>query len=85
MSQRSHLTQSEAWKVDSWLKGVPNTKAEFSCSSPWSLPKWDFSRIWRLFFLRLEMQAKDQGKVVDLQQNVQGTTIFNPNVLETPK
>ncbi|GFX78689.1 hypothetical protein TNCV_31291 [Trichonephila clavipes] len=64
MSQRSHLTDSEAWRVVGRLKGG-ETQAEVVKAI--GVSQSVISRIWIVFW-RLEMQAEDQEKVVDGQQ-----------------
>ncbi|GFW31891.1 hypothetical protein TNCV_5040601 [Trichonephila clavipes] len=64
MSQRSHLTDSEAWRVVGKLEGgQPQAEVVRAIGVSQSV----ISRIWN-HFLRLEVQAKDQDKVVDGQQ-----------------
>ncbi|GFR01446.1 hypothetical protein TNCT_183521 [Trichonephila clavata] len=58
MSQRSHLTESEAWRLVSRLDEAKH-KLEFH--------KVLFSGSGNIFW-RLEMPTKYQGKVVDVQQ-----------------
>ncbi|GFX25169.1 hypothetical protein TNCV_2753441 [Trichonephila clavipes] len=64
MSQRSHLTDSEAWRVVGRLEGG-QTQAEVAQAI--GVSQSVISRIWNRFW-RLEVQAEDQDKVVDGQQ-----------------
>ncbi|GFW85070.1 hypothetical protein TNCV_3248101 [Trichonephila clavipes] len=64
MYQRSHLTDSEAWRVVSRLQGG-QTQAEVAQAI--GVTQSVISRIWNRFW-RLEVQSKDQEKVVDRQQ-----------------
>ncbi|GFX30606.1 transposable element Tcb2 transposase [Trichonephila clavipes] len=64
MSQRSHLTDSEAWRVVGRLEGG-QTQAEVVQAI--GVSQNVISRIWNRFW-RLEVQAEDQNKVVDGQQ-----------------
>ncbi|GFW27660.1 hypothetical protein TNCV_765421 [Trichonephila clavipes] len=66
MSQRSHLTNSEAWRVVSRLEGC-QTQAEVAQAI--GVSQSVISRIGNRFW-RLEMQAEDQDKVVDGQQRL---------------
>ncbi|GFW37965.1 hypothetical protein TNCV_4631661 [Trichonephila clavipes] len=70
MSQRSLLTDSEAWRVVGRLEGG-QTQAEVA---HWSVTKCDFQDL-EPFFWRLEVQAEDQDKVVDGQQRPMKTVI----------
>ncbi|GFU14109.1 hypothetical protein TNCV_2536561 [Trichonephila clavipes] len=63
-SQRSHLNDSEAWRVVGRLEGG-QTQAEVAHAI--GVSQSVISRIWNLFW-RLEVQAEDQDKVVDGQQ-----------------
>ncbi|GFS62388.1 hypothetical protein TNCV_5032291 [Trichonephila clavipes] len=63
-SQRSHLTDSEAWRVVGRLEGC-QTQAEVAQAI--GVSQSVISRIWDPFW-RLEVQAEDQDKVVDGQQ-----------------
>ncbi|GFX45537.1 hypothetical protein TNCV_2740741 [Trichonephila clavipes] len=64
MSQRSHLTDSEAWRVVGWLER-DQTQAEVAQAI--GVSQSVISRIWNCFW-RLEAQAEDQDKIVDVQQ-----------------
>ncbi|GFX81665.1 hypothetical protein TNCV_4645031 [Trichonephila clavipes] len=64
MSQRSHLTDSETWRVVGRLEGG-KTQAEVAQAI--EVSQSVISRIWNRFW-RLEGQAEDQDKVVDGQQ-----------------
>ncbi|GFS79031.1 hypothetical protein TNCV_4342511 [Trichonephila clavipes] len=64
MSQRSHVTDSEAWRVVGRLEGG-QTEAEVAQAI--GVSQSVISRIWNHFW-RLEMQAEHQDKVVDGQQ-----------------
>ena len=64
MSQRSHLTETEAWRVVGWLEGG-QTQAQVAEAT--GVSQDVNSRIWNRF-LRPGMQAEDQAKVVDVQQ-----------------
>ncbi|GFX16591.1 hypothetical protein TNCV_23621 [Trichonephila clavipes] len=64
MSQRSHLTDSEAWRVFGRLEGG-QTQAEVA--QVIGVSQSVISRIWNRFW-RQEVQAEDQDKVVDGQQ-----------------
>ncbi|GFV10600.1 hypothetical protein TNCV_2122511 [Trichonephila clavipes] len=64
MSQRSHLTDSEAWRVVGRLEGG-QTQADVEQAI--GVSPSVISRIWNRFW-RLEIQAEDQDKVVDGQQ-----------------
>ncbi|GFU21200.1 hypothetical protein TNCV_167011 [Trichonephila clavipes] len=64
MSQRSHLTDSEAWRVVGRLEGG-QTQAEVAKAI--GVSQNVISRIWNHFW-GLEVQAEDQDKVVDWQQ-----------------
>ncbi|GFV58445.1 hypothetical protein TNCV_4036201 [Trichonephila clavipes] len=64
MSQRSYLTDSEAWRVVGTLEGG-QTQAEVEQAIGKSQSV--ISRIWNRF-LETEVQAEDQHKVVDEQQ-----------------
>ncbi|GFX13705.1 hypothetical protein TNCV_1922181 [Trichonephila clavipes] len=64
VSQRSHLTDSETWRVVGRLKGG-QTQAEVEQAI--GVSQSVISRIWNRFW-RLEVQAEDQDKVVDGQQ-----------------
>ncbi|GFV03653.1 hypothetical protein TNCV_1876011 [Trichonephila clavipes] len=64
MSQRSHLTDSEAWRVVGRLEGG-QTQAEVAKAI--EVSQSVISRIWNHFW-RLEVQAEDQDKVVEWQQ-----------------
>ncbi|GFX31399.1 hypothetical protein TNCV_2062151 [Trichonephila clavipes] len=66
MSQRSHLTDSEAWRVVGRLEGG-QTQAEVAQAI--GVSQSVISRIWNHFLWRLEVQAEDQDKVVDGQQH----------------
>ncbi|GFT97717.1 hypothetical protein TNCV_4229091 [Trichonephila clavipes] len=61
MSQRSHLTDSEASRVVGWLEGG-QTQAEVAQAI--GVSQSVISRIWNRFW-RLEVQAEDQDMVVD--------------------
>ncbi|GFU10765.1 hypothetical protein TNCV_2387701 [Trichonephila clavipes] len=63
MSQRSHLTDSEAWRVGR-LEGA-QTQAEVVQAI--GVSQRVISRIWNRFW-RLEVQAEDKDKVVDGKQ-----------------
>ncbi|GFX23905.1 hypothetical protein TNCV_2730101 [Trichonephila clavipes] len=65
MSQKSHLTDSEAWRVVGWLEGG-QTQAEVAQAI--GMSQSVISRIWNRFW-KLEVQAEDQDKVVDGQQH----------------
>ncbi|GFV37930.1 hypothetical protein TNCV_2663431 [Trichonephila clavipes] len=65
MSQRSHLIDSEAWRVVGRLE-VGQTQAEVAQAI--GVSQSVISRIWNRFFWRLEVQTEDQDKVVDRQQ-----------------
>ncbi|GFV61165.1 hypothetical protein TNCV_856351 [Trichonephila clavipes] len=58
MSQRSHLTDSEAWRVAGRLEGG-QTLAEVAQAI--GVSQSVISKIWN-HFLRLELQAEDQDK-----------------------
>ncbi|GFW55367.1 hypothetical protein TNCV_117511 [Trichonephila clavipes] len=64
MSQRSHLTDSEARIVVGRLEGG-QTQAEVTQAI--GVSQSVISRIWNRFW-RLEVQAEDREKVVDGQQ-----------------
>ncbi|GFW88595.1 hypothetical protein TNCV_828641 [Trichonephila clavipes] len=64
MSQRSHLTDSEAWRVVGRLEGG-QTQAEVVQAI--GVSQRVISRIWNRFW-RLEVQAEDQDMVVDGKQ-----------------
>ncbi|GFV61100.1 hypothetical protein TNCV_1972751 [Trichonephila clavipes] len=64
MSQRSHLTDSEAWRVVGRLEGG-QTQAEIAQAI--GVSQSVISR-FRNRFWRLKVQAEDQNKVVDGQQ-----------------
>ncbi|GFU20367.1 hypothetical protein TNCV_970731 [Trichonephila clavipes] len=64
MSQRSHLTDSEAWRVVGSLEGG-QTQAEVAQAI--GVSQSVISRIWNRFW-RLEVQVEDQDKVIDGQQ-----------------
>ncbi|GFW16161.1 hypothetical protein TNCV_4263261 [Trichonephila clavipes] len=64
MSQRRHLTDSEAWRVVGRLEGG-QTQAEVVQAI--GVSQRVISRIWNRFW-RLEVQAEDQDKVVDGKQ-----------------
>ncbi|GFU16902.1 hypothetical protein TNCV_1709521 [Trichonephila clavipes] len=64
MSQQSHLTDSEAWRVVSRVEGV-QTQAEVA--QVIGVSQSMISRIWNRFW-RMQVQAEDQDKVVDGQQ-----------------
>ncbi|GFU62066.1 hypothetical protein TNCV_4892851 [Trichonephila clavipes] len=64
MSQRNHLTDSEAWRVVGRLEGG-QTQAEVEQAI--RVSQSVISRICNRF-LRLEVQAEDQYKVLDGQQ-----------------
>ncbi|GFS90044.1 hypothetical protein TNCV_507491 [Trichonephila clavipes] len=64
MSQRSYLTDSEAWRVVGRLEGGL-TQAEIAQAI--GVSQSVISRIWNRFW-RLKVQAEDQDKVVDGQQ-----------------
>ncbi|GFT92976.1 hypothetical protein TNCV_741131 [Trichonephila clavipes] len=64
MSQRSHLTDSEAWRVVGRLEGG-QTQAEVMQAI--GVSQSVISRIWNRFW-RLEVQAEDQDKVADGKQ-----------------
>ncbi|GFV22226.1 hypothetical protein TNCV_2679031 [Trichonephila clavipes] len=66
MSQRSHLTDSEAWKVVGRLE-EGQTQAEVAQAI--GVSQSVISRFWNRFW-RLEVQAEDLGKVVDGQQRL---------------
>ncbi|GFX44135.1 hypothetical protein TNCV_4119311 [Trichonephila clavipes] len=65
MSQRSHLTDSEAWRAVGRLEGG-QTQAEVAQAI--GVSQNVISRIWNRFFWRLEVQAEDKDKIVDGQQ-----------------
>ncbi|GFX62528.1 hypothetical protein TNCV_1006011 [Trichonephila clavipes] len=65
MSQQSHLTDSEAWRVVGRLEGG-QTQAEVAEGI--GVSQSVISRIWNRFWI-LEVQAEDQDKVVDGQQH----------------
>ncbi|GFX91264.1 hypothetical protein TNCV_1246791 [Trichonephila clavipes] len=67
MSQRSHLTDSETWRVIGRLEG---DQTQDEVAQAIGVSQSVISRIWTLFFWRLEMQAEDQDKVVDGQQRL---------------
>ncbi|GFT02278.1 hypothetical protein TNCV_85151 [Trichonephila clavipes] len=64
MSQRSHLTDTEAWRVVGGLEGG-QTQAEEAQAI--GVSQSVISRTWNRFW-RLEVQAENQDKVVDGQQ-----------------
>ncbi|GFW65107.1 hypothetical protein TNCV_393731 [Trichonephila clavipes] len=64
MSQRSHLTNSEAWRVVGSLERG-QTQAEVAKAI--GVSQSVISRIWNRFW-RPEVQAEDQDKVVDGKQ-----------------
>ncbi|GFW63265.1 hypothetical protein TNCV_3476811 [Trichonephila clavipes] len=64
MSQRSHLTDSEAWRVVGRLE-ESQTQAEVGQAI--GVSQRVISRIWNRFW-RLKEQAEDQDNVVDGQQ-----------------
>ncbi|GFT28549.1 transposable element Tcb2 transposase [Trichonephila clavipes] len=64
MSQRSHLTYSETWRVVGRLEGG-QTQAEVVQAI--GVSQRVISRIWNRFW-RLEEQTEDQDKVVDGKQ-----------------
>ncbi|GFW34623.1 hypothetical protein TNCV_952511 [Trichonephila clavipes] len=64
ISQRTHLTNLEAWRVVGRLEGG-QTQAEVAQAI--GVSQSVISRIWNHFW-RLEVQAEDQDKVVDGQQ-----------------
>ncbi|GFS96823.1 hypothetical protein TNCV_4754821 [Trichonephila clavipes] len=64
MSQRSHLTDSEAWRIVGRLEGG-QTQAQVAKAI--GVSQSVISRIWNRF-LRLKVQAEDQDKVVDGQE-----------------
>ncbi|GFV11643.1 hypothetical protein TNCV_976331 [Trichonephila clavipes] len=64
MFQRSHLTNTEAWRVVGRLEGG-QTQAEVAQAI--GMSQSVISRIWNRFW-RLEVQAEDQDKVIDGQQ-----------------
>ncbi|GFX47299.1 hypothetical protein TNCV_1913991 [Trichonephila clavipes] len=64
MFQRSHLTDSEAWRVVGRLQGG-QTQAEVVQAI--GMSQRVISRIWNRFW-RLEKQAEDQDTVVDGKQ-----------------
>ncbi|GFV57863.1 hypothetical protein TNCV_1956971 [Trichonephila clavipes] len=66
MSQRSHLTDSETWRIVGRLEGG-QTQAEVAQAI--GVSQSVISRIWNRFW-RLEVQAEDQDKVVDGQQRL---------------
>ncbi|GFX83532.1 uncharacterized protein TNCV_324811 [Trichonephila clavipes] len=61
MSQRSHLTDSEAWRVVGRLEGG---QTQDEVAQAIGVSQSVISRIWNRFW-RLEVQAEDQDKVVD--------------------
>ncbi|GFV30846.1 hypothetical protein TNCV_4012801 [Trichonephila clavipes] len=65
MSQRSHLTDSEAWRVVGRLEGS-QTQAEIAQAI--GVTQSVISRESETIFWRLEVQAEDQDKIVDGQQ-----------------
>ncbi|GFX78151.1 uncharacterized protein TNCV_5134981 [Trichonephila clavipes] len=65
MSQRSHLADSEAWRVVGRLEGG-QTQAEVAQAI--GVSQSVISRIWNRFLETVEVQADDQDKVVDGQQ-----------------
>ncbi|GFS65796.1 hypothetical protein TNCV_3854081 [Trichonephila clavipes] len=64
MSQRSHLTDSETWRVVGRLEGG-QTQAEVAQAI--GVSQSGIYRIWTLFG-RLEVQAENKDKVVDGKQ-----------------
>ncbi|GFV48891.1 hypothetical protein TNCV_1343001 [Trichonephila clavipes] len=78
MSQRSHLTDSEAWRVVGRLEGG-QTQAEVVQAI--GVSQSVISRIWNRF-RRLKVQSEYQDKVVDGQQR---TMKIDFNGSETPK
>ncbi|GFX08818.1 hypothetical protein TNCV_4228381 [Trichonephila clavipes] len=64
MSQRSHLTDSEAWRVVGRLEGG---QTQVEVVQAIGVSQRVISRIWNRFW-RLEVQAEDQDKVVDGKQ-----------------
>ncbi|GFW05741.1 hypothetical protein TNCV_4627501 [Trichonephila clavipes] len=66
MSQRSHLTDSEAWRVVGRLEGG---QTQDEVAQAIGVSQSVISRIWNHFW-RLEMQAEDQNKVIDGQQRL---------------
>ncbi|GFV36973.1 hypothetical protein TNCV_4545611 [Trichonephila clavipes] len=64
MSQRSHSTDSEAWRVVGRLEGG---QTETEVVQAIGVSQRVISRIWNRFW-RLEVQAEDQDKVVDGKQ-----------------
>ncbi|GFW17252.1 hypothetical protein TNCV_1957231 [Trichonephila clavipes] len=65
MSQRSHLTDPEAWRVVGRLEGG-QTQAEVTQAI--GVSQSVISRIWNRFLETGSVQAEDQDKVVDGQQ-----------------
>ncbi|GFU58231.1 hypothetical protein TNCV_2886201 [Trichonephila clavipes] len=65
MSQRSHLTDSEAWSVVGRLEGA-QTQAEVAQAI--GVSQSVISKIWNRIW-RMEVQAEDQDEVVDGQQH----------------
>ena len=64
MSQRTHLTQLEAWRVVGRLeKGQTQAKVAAVIGVAQSVISGFGTGFWRL-----EMQAEDRGEVVDVQQ-----------------
>ncbi|GFT38327.1 hypothetical protein TNCV_2638881 [Trichonephila clavipes] len=64
MSPRSHLTDSEAWRVVGRLEGG-QTQAEVAQDI--GVSQSVISKIWNRFW-RHEVQSEDQDKVVDGQR-----------------
>ncbi|GFV86830.1 hypothetical protein TNCV_3965601 [Trichonephila clavipes] len=65
MSQRSHLTDSEAWRVVGRLEGG---QIQAEVEQVIVVSQSVISRGSGTVFWRLEVQAEDQDKVVDGQQ-----------------
>ncbi|GFW05530.1 hypothetical protein TNCV_437111 [Trichonephila clavipes] len=65
MSQRSHLTESEAWRVVGRLEGG-QTQTEVAQAI--GVSQSVISRIWNRFLETGSVQAENQDKVVDGQQ-----------------
>ena len=64
MSQRTHLTQLEAWRVVGRLeKGQTQAKVAAVIGVAQSVISGFGTGFWRL-----EMQVEDRGKVLDVQQ-----------------
>ncbi|GFX43954.1 hypothetical protein TNCV_4112331 [Trichonephila clavipes] len=64
MSQRSHVTDSPAWRIVGRLEGG---QTQVEVAQAIGVSQSVISRIWNSFW-RLKVQAEDQDKVVDGQQ-----------------